>query len=661
MRARAVILTLLLAALLLSGCGTLDLPALLPTFTPQPSWTPLATWTPRPTPLPSATPSPSPTPFELARAGTPLPQPLPPLTAENAAELRLLAVYGRGLLLHAQWSGDGRSLWVGGTRGLARLDAASLTETLFLPAPPAAVLRAWAVSADGRWAAAGAQDGRVFLWDAQTGALAEEPLPGAGGSPVLTMAFSPDSNRLAAAAWDRRVNWWALDTRAGRSLRSRAPLRALGFTPDGAQLLGWAAAGQPEVWELPAGRRLDDFYIGLTTGGGSARGLAFSADGSTLAANQSSRLRVFRSDNRTTRATLTAFRGPLLAAALSADGSRAATLEEAAVRVWETDSRALVQEFPAPPGAQAGWRLAFAPDGGRLLLAGDGLWVFTLGSQEPALRWEAAAWARAQRLWTVPLPAQGLRVAQLDGWESLWRLGAGQADAPAQPVLGPYGALALSPKGDWRAVSRADGKVMVYAAGETTPTWTLSGHRQTPLALAFSADGNWLASGSREGALRLWDLQTGKAALKLELKEDVQYLAFSPAGDALAVGLRESTRLLELTEGRVLATYPGTAPVFAPSGQQLALALPDSSTRLVSLSGGPSITLAAAGRAAAFSPDGALLAVSGAALSLWDTRSGEQVTAIENPAPFAPPQFSADGELLLISDWDGVVYLWGVW
>ena len=81
----------------------------------------------------------------------------------------------------------------------------------------------------------------------------------------------------------------------------------------------------------------------------------------------------------------------------------------------------------------------------------------------------------------------------------------------------------------------------------------------------------------------------------------------------------------------------------------------------MSLGGGQTVTLDAAGRAAAFSPDGALLAVSGAALSLWDPRSGAQLAVVENPAPFASPQFSAEGELLLVSDWDGVMYLWGVW
>ncbi|MBD2544894.1 MULTISPECIES: WD40 repeat domain-containing protein [Planktothricoides] len=79
-------------------------------------------------------------------------------------------------------------------------------------------------------------------------------------------------------------------------------------------------------------------------------------------------------------------------------------------------------------------------------------------------------------------------------------------------------------------------------------TWqsvnTLTGHSAPVLGLAFSADGETIASSSIDGTIQLWNARTGKEGKTPIGHEDfVNGVAFSPDGHILASGSTDSETL----------------------------------------------------------------------------------------------------------------------
>lgn len=169
---------------------------------------------------------------------------------------------------------------------------------------------------------------------------------------------------------------------------------------------------------------------------------------------------------------------------------------------------------------------------------------------------------------------------------------------------------------------------------EVTPARILTGHAGAICAIAFSGDGDWLASGSTDCTLNLWRHDTvWQVAALTGHRAAVKSVAFSPNGKLLASG-----------------GLDGTVRVW----------IPGKSRPLVSLAGH-----AAGVMAIAFSPDGRLL-VSGSAdgtVKLWrPNQAGLADSLTRNPkfAAIWSLAFSPDGEYLATGSASGWLHLWSV-
>ena len=177
----------------------------------------------------------------------------------------------------------------------------------------------------------------------------------------------------------------------------------------------------------------------------------------------------------------------------------------------------------------------------------------------------------------------------------------------------------------------------------------LKGHNGYVQSLVFSPDGKLLAAGDSSGAVRLWEVATGKerALLKAQMG-NIYSVAFSPSGEMLAtgnLGNRESiVRLWKVSNGAEVAAFKGPqfsvpSVAFSPNGKLLAAAVSSGSFGAVY----PAYTVKAwdvstekevfhcdgfSGRGLVlFLPDNRTLAVPrpNGMVGLWDVTTGKKV------------------------------------
>lgn len=120
----------------------------------------------------------------------------------------------------------------------------------------------------------------------------------------------------------------------------------------------------------------------------------------------------------------------------------------------------------------------------------------------------------------------------------------------------PAGAVALSGDGKFLASGSKDHTVKLWDMASGEELKTLRGHTEPVNSVAFSPDSKTLASGGWDGQVRLWDVASGRLLRSLSHDQGANTVAFSPDGRMLASGGFDfRIKVWEVTSGRELKSF----------------------------------------------------------------------------------------------------------
>jgi len=518
-----------------------------------------------------------------------------------------------------------------------------------------------AISPDGQYLLAGGYSGRIQIWKFTEGGLLDDVGKFVGhSSEVKSIAVDPTSTYVISGEYRKVARLWKLDTQ-------REIIAASDFD-SGVVGVGFTDGGKTAV----AGCRENIIYIDVEKGEvarrregyrkGVAHDIAFSNDGSQFVVSDGSDLHLYETDTASLTSKIKGERSINWKVAFTPDGEHIISGDRA-LNVWHLKSKTKVCEISLGKHVNV-QTLAASPDGKFLTgygSLGKTLKVFRspLPALDPKLLAAASAAARAKpvdkgssnestdasdRLADGSLPAvhctfkdQGWGVDAMsfspDGrYLYAAKRGIKVYDLERKRTIDNHemdeavSAIAATPDGKTVLTGAFGGKITIWKVddrGQLNKTGAFVGHSSQINSMSISPNSKLVVSGERKRA-RIWDLESQKEKLSIEFDGNVTSCKVLPNGRAAVISDGKKVTVVEFIKMSIWKSNSA-----APSPGKSAI-----------------------------SPNGEKLAVTnGSGVKIFDTKTGDEIGAVDAREVVWTVAFSADGNHLL-GGGRGKVMIW---
>jgi WD40 repeat protein len=365
----------------------------------------------------------------------------------------------------------------------------------------------WSVvfSSDGATLASGSADRTIRLWNARTGECFKVLDDHSDG--VRSLQFSPDNQRLISSSDDKTVRVWDLKTyQCIQTLSGHTnSVFSVSFNADGALVATGSSDQTVRLWNVDTGRCIRTLK-GYTN---SVFSVAYNTDGSLLATGSTDQLvRLWDAKTGTCLHTLEGHRDWVTSVAFHPTEDWIATSSvDRSVRLWSTSTGQCLKLLDG----HTNWvqSVAFNPDGTQLASASDDqtvrLWDGQTGTCLTVL------YGHTSWVWAVAFSPDGVLLASSseDATVRLWSAQTGECQHVLEGHTSRVQSIAFHPTQPILASASGDQTVRLWSTETGECLRILHGHDNAVWAVAFSPDGVILASRSLDQTVKIWDSETG--------------------------------------------------------------------------------------------------------------------------------------------------------